>query len=93
MEERRQRRTDDRDLALQLFIASQQRKLDVPALTVTNRRGEIIAGAGEIEEGTSQWVATWELRAGGEWLVVSSWGGRLSYDIGNGIRRILSASS
>ena len=91
--ERRQRRTQDRDIALQLFIASQQRKLDVRALTVTRMDGMTIAGAGEIDENAKQqWVATWQLRAGGEWLVVSSWGGRMSWDVGSGIRRILDAS-
>jgi hypothetical protein len=90
--ERRLRRTQDRDLALQLFLASQQRKLGARALTVTDERGRIIAGVGEIEEGSGQvWVATWELQIGGESLVVSSFGGKMSYEVGNGVRRIRSA--
>ena len=88
--ERRTRRTGDRDLALQLFIASQQRKLDVRALTVSDARGRILAGSGEIDEGRhEECLATWELVAGGEPLVLSSWGGRLSYEVGCGVRRIL----
>jgi hypothetical protein len=88
--ERRERRSPDRETALQLFIASQRRKLDVEALTVTTLDGKTIAGSGEIDQGRrGHWVATWQLRVGGEWLVLSSWGGRLTYEVGTGLRRIL----
>jgi len=91
--DRRLHRSTDRDIALQLFIAAQQRKLGVRALTVTDSRGKTIAGAGEIDEGRGdQWVATWELRAGGDSVVVGSWGGRMSYEVGSGVRRILGAT-
>ena len=36
-------------------------------------------------------VATWWLRAGGVEVIVASEGGRLSHDLGSGVRRILSS--
>jgi hypothetical protein len=36
-------------------------------------------------------VATWWLRAGGVEVVLASRGGRLSYDLGSGVRRILTS--
>jgi hypothetical protein len=36
-------------------------------------------------------VATWWLRAGGVEVIVASDGGRLSHDLGSGVRRILSS--
>ena len=90
--ERRLRRTEDRNLALQYFLATQKWKLDAGALTIVNERGTTIAGVGEIDEGkTEQPVATMRMRVGGEWLVVSSWGGRLSFDVARGVRRILAS--
>ncbi|HEY1953987.1 MAG TPA: hypothetical protein VGH28_00195 [Polyangiaceae bacterium] len=90
--ERRLRRTDDRNVALQYFLASQKWKLDAGALTVVDQRGTTLAGVGEIDEGrTEQPVSTMRLRAGGEWLVVSSWGGRLDFDVARGVRRILAS--
>jgi len=92
--ERRTRRSPDRDIALQLFLASQRTKLGVRALTVADERGTILAGVGEIDESRGeQWVATWELRAGDEPIVVTSWGGKMSYDVGAGVRRILAQRS
>lgn len=99
--ERREQRSDDKNQALQLFLEAQVGKLDVDALTVTTLDGRMIAGAGVIPrelaratiaqgEAETEGVATWRLRAGGEWLVIASWGGRLSYDVGSGVRRILS---
>jgi hypothetical protein len=34
-------------------------------------------------------LATWRLRAGGVEVVLASLGGRLSYEVGSGVRRIL----
>jgi hypothetical protein len=87
--ERRHRRSIDRDTALQLFIAYQRKKLCADALTVMNAEGTTIAGVGEIDESRADSIATWELRAGGEWLVLTSWGGTLTYEVGSGVRRIL----
>ena len=36
-------------------------------------------------------IATWWLRAGGVEVVLASRGGRLSHDLGSGVRRILSS--
>lgn len=103
--ERRVTRTSNKDQALELFLKSHIEKLDVRTLTVTTMDGKMLAGVGEIPREVSKTsialdearngtadgdgVATWRLRANGEWLVVASWGGRLSYDVGNGVRRIL----
>jgi hypothetical protein len=87
--ERRQRRSTDRKNALQLFIAFQRGKLAADALTIMNAEGTTIAGVGEIDESRTDRIATWELRAAGEWLVVTSWGGSLTHEVGTGVRRIL----
>jgi hypothetical protein len=89
MEERRQHRSGDRDVALQLFIAAQRRKLDAHALTVSTPDGMTIAGVGEIDESRTEQVATWEVRVGDEWVVLTSWGGSLSYEVASGVRRIV----
>lgn len=89
MMERRQRRSSDRSAALQLFIAAQREKLAAEALTVMNADGKTIAGVGEIDESRTGNIATWELRARDEWLVLTSWGGSLTYEVGRGVRRIL----
>jgi len=90
--ERRLRRSDDRDTALQLFIASQRQKLDAHAITVTNVEGKTIAGVGEIDESRTERVAMWKIRAGGEWLVLTAWGGPLTYEAATGLRRIVDAT-
>ena len=89
--ERRVRRSNDRDTALQLFMASQRQKLDARALTVATLDGMTIAGVGEIDESRPEQIATWEIRAGGESLVLTSWGGRMSYEAGAGVRRIVAS--
>jgi hypothetical protein len=93
MMERRQRRSSDRGTALQLFIAAQRERLAAEALTVMNGEGKTIAGVGEIDESRTDRMATWELRAKDEWLVVTSWGGSLTYEVGRGVRRIVESSS
>jgi hypothetical protein len=92
MMERRQKRSSDRAAALQLFIASQREKLAAEALTVMDSNGKTIAGVGEIDDSRTQNVATWELRARDEWLVLTSWGGSLTYEVGRGVRRIFESS-
>lgn len=103
--ERRERRSDCKDVALQLFLEAHRRRLGVRALTLSDLQGKMVAGAGDIPREVARTsieidearggiadgdgVATWRLRAGGEWLVLASWGGRLSYDVGSGVRRIL----
>jgi hypothetical protein len=88
MMERRQKRSSDRAAALQLFIASQRSKLAAEALTVMDADGRTIAGVGEIDESRTGQIATWELRAKDEWIVLTSWGGSLTYEVGRGVRRI-----
>ena len=83
------RRSTDRDTALQLFIASQRQKLDAHALTVTTLDGKTIAGVGEIDESRTERVAMWQIRVGGECLVLTAWGGPLSYEAASGLRRIV----
>jgi hypothetical protein len=94
MMERRQKRSfDDRAAALQLFLASQREKLAAEALTVMDASGRTIAGVGEIDESRGgHQIATWELRAKDEWIVVTSWGGSLTHDVGRGVRRIFESS-
>ena len=93
MMERRQKRSSDRAAALQLFIASQREKLAAEALTVMNAEGMTIAGVGEIDESRTGHIATWELRAKDEWLVLTSWGGSLTWEVGSGVRRIFESFS
>jgi len=93
MMERRQKRSSDRSAALQLFIAAQREKLAAEALTVMDASGRTIAGVGEIDESrTGHQIATWELRARDEWIVLTSWGGSLTWELGSGVRRIFEAS-
>ena len=106
--ERRERRSAERDVALKLFLESHMRKLEVRALTVATLEGKMVAGVGDIPHEVAkssitidearngiadgEGLATWRLRAGGGWLVVASWGGRLSYDVGSGVRRIMATT-
>jgi hypothetical protein len=93
MERRQKRSLDDRGTALQLFLAAQREKLAAEALTVMNAEGMTIAGVGEIDESRTDRIATWEIRAKDEWLVLTSWGGSLTYEVGKGVRRIVESSS
>ncbi len=56
-------------------------KVAMAATTIDDARGGYAEADGLI--------ATWRFRAGGNDVVLGSLGGRLSYDIGNGVRRIL----
>jgi hypothetical protein len=57
------------------------KKVAKSAVQVDEARGGVADG--------EEPLATWRLRAGGEEMVVASLGGRLSYDVGTGVRRIL----
>jgi hypothetical protein len=105
MIERRTRRSQDHAEALAMFLESQSRELRSRGLAVTTRDGKLLAGVGpsperlaragiEIHEAredaaTTKDVATWWLRAGGTEVVLASRGGRLSHDLGTGVKRIL----
>lgn len=75
-------------------------RLNVRALVVATPSGQLLAGAGhdpgavaamiveEVRGGTDPALATWRLRAGDRDLVIGSLGGRLSHEVGDGVRRI-----
>lgn len=105
VDRRKQRSTDPRE-ALVLFLDAQRKRLGVRAITVSDERGELIAGSGvgvqrvasvgaKVDEAAddtgllSQSVATWRLRVGDDQLVVTSLGRRMTADLGDGVRRIL----
>jgi len=100
MQERRQHRSDDAPLALELLLEAHRARLNVQALAVVTPSGQLLAGAGrdpgavaamivaETRGDTDPTLATWRLRAGDRELVIGSLGGRLSHEIGDGVRRI-----
>jgi hypothetical protein len=98
MTERRMKRSESPSRALSLLLEAQRRKLGATALAVATRDGRLLAGAGRSAdrlaraavEGRGR-IATWELRAGGQDLVVASLGGKLNHEIGAGVRRILAS--
>ncbi len=108
MVERRSRRSQVPAEALGMFLESQRDRLRARGLAVTTREGEILAGSGSSPDRLARaaialhearedapgprHVATWWLRAGGQEIIVASDGGRLSHDLGTGVRRILSST-
>ena len=90
MVERRIRRSPVRDQALLLFLDSQREALGSRGLRVATIDGRVLASVGMKSKPGSR-VGTWQLSAGGMDLVVTSDGGRLSHDIGTGVKRILGA--
>jgi hypothetical protein len=89
MKDRRSRRSQDRAEALALFLESHRRLLRVRGLSVTTGEGAVLASAGALPAPAAS-VATWQLRVGRLDVTVTSVGGRLSHDVGAGVRRILS---
>jgi hypothetical protein len=99
MTERPSRRSQDHVEALALFLESQRDKLQAGALAVTTCDGQLLAAAGPSPERLARQaiqrdgsIATWRLRAGVVDVILASQGGRLSHDLGSGVKRILSAS-
>ena len=90
MVERRIRRSDVRDEALLLFLESQREALGSRGLSVATTDGRVLASVGAKSNAGSR-VGTWQLSAGGMDLVVASHGGRLSHELGTGVKRILGA--
>ena len=100
MQERRQQRSNDPSNALELLLEAHRVRLDARALVVATPSGQLLAGAGrdpgavaamiveETRDGADSTLATWRLRAGDRELVIGSLGGRLSHEIGEGVRRI-----
>lgn len=88
MVERRIRRSHVRDEALLLFLDSQREALGSRGLSVATTDGRVLASVGaKSKPGTP--VGTWQLSAAGMDFVVTSHGGRLSHDLGTGVKRIL----
>jgi hypothetical protein len=90
MVERRIRRSHVRDEALLLFLDSQREALGSRGLSVATIDGRVLASVGTKTKPGSR-VGTWQLSAAGMDLVVTSHGGRLSHDLGTGVKRILGA--
>jgi hypothetical protein len=101
MTERRNRRSDIRAEALGLFLESQRTQLRLRRVTVTMADGRMLAGAGPSPERLARQVplvdvagshvATWRMRADGVEVVLAAEGGRLSHELGIGVRRILAS--
>jgi hypothetical protein len=92
MTERRTRRSRVHGEALTMFLETQRTKLGVGGLTVSTPDGRLLAAAGPSPAGRGTMnVATWGLRVGGAEVVIASHGGRLTHDLGTGVRRILSS--
>lgn len=103
MQERRTVRSHVPSEALALLLEAQRTQLGVRTLVVTTTTGDLLAGAGpdpadvaasileELDGGTIPALATWRLRVGERDLVIGSLGGRLDFEIGDGVRRICAA--
>jgi hypothetical protein len=98
--ERRSRRSQVRAEALALFLEAHRRHLRLRGLAVSTRDGRLLAGAGPAPEKLVRLaigleappdVAMWTLRAGALDVIVVSHGGRLSHEIGSGVKRILAS--
>jgi hypothetical protein len=90
MVERRIRRSHVRDEALLMFLESQRKALGSRGLSVATSDGHVLASVGAKSKPGSP-VGTWQLSAGGMDLVLASHGGRLSHELGIGVKRILGA--
>jgi hypothetical protein len=100
MQERRQHRSDDPSTALELLLEAHRVRLNLRALVVATPSGQLLAGAGhdpgavaamigeDLRDRTEPTLATWRLRDGDRELVIGSLGGRLSHEVGDGVRRI-----
>lgn len=101
MNERRHRRSDNLAQAMQLLLEAHRDRLDVRTLVVMDRDGRVLASAGdapasvasaitgEAAEVPGTALATWHLWTGGDQVTIGSWGGKLSCELGDGVRRIL----
>jgi hypothetical protein len=87
MVERRIRRSHVRDEALLLFLESQRKVLGSRGLSVATSEGRVVASVGAVSEPGSR-VGT-QLQAGSKDLVLASHGGRMSHELGTGVKRII----
>jgi hypothetical protein len=90
MVERRIRRSQVRDEALLMFLESQREALGSRGLSVATSDGRVLASVGAKSKPEGP-IGTWQLSAGGMDLVLASHGGRLSHELGIGVKRILGA--
>ena len=86
---------------MQLLLAAHRDRLRVRTLVVVHGDGRVLASAGDDPESVASAIAadvatvpdttlaTWRLRAGGDEVTIGSWGGNLSCELGDGVRRIL----
>ena len=101
MTERRHRRSNNKVEAMQLLLAAQRDRLQVRSLVVVDGGGRVLASVGDDPESVASAIAdddaealgttlaTWRLRIAGEQVTIGSWGGKLSCEVGDGVRRIL----
>lgn len=103
--ERRRTRSSEPMEALSLFFAQKRAEANVRAFTLGTRDGRLLAGAGDDLEDVADLgglvdrghvvtrgalrVATWRMKVGTEDVIVTSWGGTLSADFADTVRRIL----
>jgi hypothetical protein len=94
---------------LKLFLEAERKRLGIRTLTVSTENGQLIAGSGiglrrvaavgaaaDSKDPTtllSQSVATWRLQVGEQQVVLTSLGRKLTANLGEGVRRILTATS
>lgn len=86
---------------MQLFLAAHRDRLRARTLVVVNADGHVLASAGDAPESVASAItgedarlpgttlATWRMQAGGDQITIGSWGGQLSCELGDGVRRIL----
>ena len=86
---------------MQLLLAAHRDRLDVRTLVVMSEDGHVLASAGDAPELVasalagdatevpSTTLATWQLQAGSDKVIIGSLGGNLSCELGDGVRRIL----
>lgn len=101
MIERRHRRSDNQAEAMQLLLAAHRDRMRVRTLVVVNGDGRVLASVGDDPESVASAIAadvteilgttlaTWRLRTAGNQVTIGSWGGKLSCEVGDGVRRIL----
>jgi hypothetical protein len=102
-EERRLRRSAEPKQALSIFLDAARERLGVHTLTVGTSDGSLLAGAGDDAllvatlgakiasgEQANEQVATWRLSVGPRIFIITSLGARLTPELGEGVRRILS---
>jgi hypothetical protein len=101
MIERRHRRSDNQAEAMQLLLAAHRDRMRVRTLVVVNGDGRVLASVGDDPESVASAIAadvteilgttlaTWRLRTAGNQVIIGSWGGKLSCEVGDGVRRIL----